>query len=268
MSGQPPEQRHTTPVADLLPPDQPAAAETITGPVPPPPQRRPWRLALLLPLVLALPWLLLTRPALPPILASVNGMCLCLLVVTVTVTDLLWHRIFNWTTYTVVLYVAGLQLAKLVLPSGLEVVDPASWLSGPGRPVALATLLGGPEPLDALLGLSLGFGLMFFLYSVFGGGAGDLKLVTALGALLGPTVLIESLIYGYILAGVVVGCYLTWVIGPWGMLVSLIDLLGLLPSGWLADPAWRAQLRRKIPLGPYLSVGALLAVGLPGLLSG
>jgi Flp pilus assembly protein protease CpaA len=255
-------------VADLPSPDQPAATDTITGPVSPPPKTRPWRLALLLPLALALPWWLLTRPALPPNLATLNGLCFCLLAVTVTVTDLLWHRIFNWATYTAVLYAAGLQLVKLVLPSGLEVVDPGSWLIGPSRAVPLTDLLGGPEPLEALLGLSLGFGLMFFLYSVFGGGAGDLKLVTALGALLGPAVLIESLIYGYILAGVVVGCYLTWVIGPWGMLVSLLDLLGLLPRGWLTDPAWRAQLRRKIPLGPYLSMGALLAVGLPRWLSG
>jgi hypothetical protein len=258
-------------VADLPLPDQPAPVRTILGPVSAPPRKRPWRLALLLPLVLALPWLILTRSLLPENLASVNGLCFCLLAGTVIVTDLLWHRIFNWATYTTVLYVAVLQLVKLVLSDRVEVVDPARWTwwySGAGGKVLLATLLGGPGALDAFLGLLLGFGLMFFLYSVFGGSAGDLKLVTALGALLGPTVLIESLIYGYILAGVVAACYLTWVIGPWGVFVSLLDLLGLLPRGWLMDPSWRSLHRRMLPLGPFLCIGALVAVGLQPLAGG
>src|SRR5262249_11533535 len=70
------------------------------------PRTRPWRAALLAPLVLAWPWLAVTHDlGVPGVAASVNGLLLALLLGTTTVTDLLWHRIFNWTTYTVVLWV-------------------------------------------------------------------------------------------------------------------------------------------------------------------
>ena len=65
------------------------------------PTYRPWQAAVLAPVLLALPWLGICRlVGAPPALGTMTTLVLVLVLSTATVTDLLWRRIFNWTTYT------------------------------------------------------------------------------------------------------------------------------------------------------------------------
>src|SRR5919206_2942519 len=88
-------------------------------------------------------------------------------------TDLRWRRIPNWLT-----------LGTAIL--GLAVN------------VALA---GGPGALTALLGLGLGLALLLPFYVLRAVGAGDVKLLAALGAVLGPQALVSVALYGAVVGG-------------------------------------------------------------------
>ena len=90
-------------------------------------------------------------------------------------TDFRWGKIRNWTT-----------LPAVVLGLGLN----AAFHGWPGL-----TLAGEG------LGLAIGIALVF---SVFGKvvGAGDMKLLMAVGAIVGPKILIWALVYGVLTGGV------------------------------------------------------------------
>ena len=83
---------------------------------------------------------------------------LAILVITAAVYDLKYRRIPNWLTL-------GGALAGLVL----------NGIAGPGLAGALFSLKG----------LAVGFGLYFALYALHAMGAGDVKLMGAVGALVG-----------------------------------------------------------------------------------
>jgi len=64
--------------------------------------------------------------------------------------------------------------------------------------IAIANM---PGLLDSLLGLSLGFGLLLLPYMMGGFGAGDVKALAALGALVGPQTILHSFIYMALFGG-------------------------------------------------------------------
>jgi Flp pilus assembly protein protease CpaA len=202
------------------------AIEHPAGPLPLP-TRRPWRLAILAPLVLAGPWFLACRSAgAPPALASVSSLVLVLLLATATVTDLLWRRIFNWTTYTAAGWAVGLHAAGLLPPLG--------------------PLLGALPIEEALAGLVVGFGLTFLAWLVFQGGAGDVKLVAAVGLLLGPSRVLEVIFYGYLFAGAFALGYAVWRAGPLALLARTTSATEVL--------------RTRVPMAPFLTAGVLAAL--------
>src|SRR3954452_16198596 len=161
----------------------PVAIDQQPGPVfGPVPTHRPWRAAVLAPVLLALPWLVVSRlVGAPETLGTMTGLVLVLVLGTATVTDLLWRRIFNWTTYTALGWGLALHVAGLLPPPSTQ------WL-------------GALPPSDALLGLLTGFGLTFLAFLAFRGGAGDVKLVAVVGLLLGPGRVLEVICYGYLFA--------------------------------------------------------------------
>lgn len=91
------------------------------------------------------------------------------------VVDIRSRRIPNWLT-------AGLVLAGL----GLHV-----WRDG----------LAGLG--DALAGLGLGLAVLLPFYAIHAIGAGDVKLLAGLGAMLGPQVLVSVAVYGALCGGVI-----------------------------------------------------------------
>jgi prepilin peptidase CpaA len=114
----------------------------------------------------------------PPILQLV----LAMVAVTAAVYDVRFRRIPNWLTLCGVL--AGIGLNSLYIHSdGLEWYQGLNWRT-------------------SLLGLGLAFAIYFPLYLLRGMGAGDVKLMAALGAIVGWTGWIGIFMLSNILGGI------------------------------------------------------------------
>lgn len=212
------------------------------------PRQWAWRMAILVPIVLAVPWVFLNRSlGLAGELGTLRGLLLVLMLSTATVTDLLWRRIYNWTTYTAFGWVVLLELLTLVLGE-----------SSFATPVISS--LGMLPWRDNLMGFAAGFSILFVLYTVFHGGAGDLKLVAVLGALVGVNYIIEILIYSYILAGVFAGCLLVVAAGPGPILALVLRTVGFAGPRAAPSTSVRDCLKRRLPMAPFIASGTLLAM--------
>jgi leader peptidase (prepilin peptidase)/N-methyltransferase len=143
-------------------------------------------------------------------------------------------------------------------------------VSLPGIVIGLgvAFLPGGVDPFDALIGVLLGGGLLWGIAwgyeritGVEGMGLGDVKLLAMIGAFLGwqaiPTVLIVSSVTGS-LAGIGVMAA-SGASGKGRRVVQRLGLRALFPY------AQRAARRTEIPFGPFLALGAVLALYVPRL---
>jgi len=144
------------------------------------------------------------------------------------VTDLRRRRIPNWLTAAT--FAAGLLLNV--------------WLDG---------LPGG---LSALGGAALGFVLLFPFYAIRAMGAGDVKLLAALGALLGPHDLVSVAVYGAIVGGLMSLVVMAWA-GLFGHMLRQLVLVGQLPS---------LRTGLKAPYGVAIAGGVYLAQLLPPVL--
>jgi prepilin peptidase CpaA len=67
----------------------------------------------------------------------------------------------------------------------------------------------GMGPLMALAGLAVGFGLLLLPWILGGGGMGDVKLLAALGAWLGPLMILIAFGLAAVTAGVIALCVVT-----------------------------------------------------------
>jgi prepilin peptidase CpaA len=91
------------------------------------------------------------------------------------VIDVRWRRIPNWLTLSALVGGLVLQVSRL----------------------------GPPGALVALGGAALRLGVLLPFYAIGAIGAGDVKLLAGLGALLGPLALVSVVIYGAIVGGVI-----------------------------------------------------------------
>jgi len=217
------------------------------------PRAQAWRIAVLLPLVLAVPWIMICRGVgAPAEVGTLRGLLLALLLLSATVTDLLRRRIYNWTTYTALGWIVLLELVGSVLAGVSE--------NEMGSVAAVVAALGMLPWRDSVAGFVAGFAILFVLYNIFRGGAGDLKLVAVLGALVGVNSIIEILIYSYILAGVFAACLVVGIAGPESVLAFAARTLGL--GGHRAGQAAnvRGCLKRQVPMAPFIAGGTLLAL--------
>lgn len=150
--------------------------------------------------------------------ATAQVVLLGLLLGTATATDLLWRRIFNWPTVAVFGWLAALQ--------AIAQVAPGSWI-------------GLPTPTASVDGAFICFVVMFGMYVVFRGGEGDLKLLAAIGALVGPAHGLEVLVLGYLLAGV----------------VALVIM-----AGRKAGSEARVFQARVLPMAPFFTAAVVLSL--------
>jgi prepilin peptidase CpaA len=168
-------------------------------------------------------------PAIPPRMEAV----LLILIVAAAVFDVRYRRIPNWLT-----------------------------VGGAVAGVALNTVIGRPEagPGFALEGLALGFSLYFVLYVLHAMGAGDVKLMAAVGALTGPAnwfgIFIVSAIVGGIMALLMVVIRGRLKATFW----NVGYILGELTRG---RPAYldKEELDVKNPKAMGLPHGAVIAIG-------
>ena len=119
---------------------------------------------------------------------------------------------------------------------------------------------------QALVGLALGLALLFPVYLIGHMGAGDVKLVGAAGALLGPGSLLLALLFAVLAAGVMGAAYAlgAWrgrgATGPWrryGRMLQFVWVTGR-PS-YLAPEVGEAMAER-LPLAVPMAVGATVVL--------
>lgn len=123
------------------------------------------------------------------------------LVLTAAVTDLLWHKIYNWTTYSGILTALGLSAVGSLLPESAGV--------GPSRLEWL-----GWMPLAQSLGGFAACGLvMLVCFVLFKIGGGDVKLIAMLGAFLGPERGLEAMLWTFVLGACMGIAILIWRVG-------------------------------------------------------
>jgi len=190
-------------------------------------------------------------------LHSVAGCVLVLLLVVSTLSDLTCRKIPNWATYSAALW-AVLINALGSVSSGMSKYAEFSSIGEQA-----SSSLGAIGLRNCLAGAALGFFIMLLMYRLSGGGAGDVKLAAAIGALAGPMPCLSALINSYIVAGVFIVSWLVWEIGPLALITTLARIAGsrMLP-GWIAPPAadYRDMLHRPVPLAAFFAVGTIAAV--------
>ncbi len=159
------------------------------------------------------------------------------LLIVAAYTDMTAGKVYNWCTFPALLL--GLILNY--------------WIGG--------TFAGPPNLFESMVGMAMGFG--FFVIFYFPGlvGGGDLKLVTAIGALKGWKFLLSALLYTSIVGAVLAVLYLIWA----GSLMS-----GMRASLRMAFRIRRREMneeelketepaRKRIPYGVAIAVGTMLA---------
>jgi len=221
----------------------------------------PWIVAFLSPIVLGPLWLLIVpeQSAWLSPLRGLSGLILVLLLATATVTDLSKRRIRNWTTYPAIAYAVGLNLFGSIARTN-------GWRD-------LQAHCGGIGIQDAILGGILCFSGAFTAFLLFGGGAGDVKLMAALGCFVGwqagAQIWLCTMLFAAIFALVYAGC-----------MTSLHSLLGFFANGLghagamvqarlgNAGSDVIATLHTHLPMAPFYTLATLIVLGIPVLWPG
>lgn len=179
--------------------------------------------------------------------------------------DVVRRRIPNWITYTAFLWTVGLYTAVSVAKNVGDPVTILDWSThwiGP---------LGGLGP--SIAGAVLGFFPMMFLYGLANSGAGDVKLMTAFGAFLGPKLIFTALICSFLAAGVFALSLAIWILGPVGLLREFRRQISskffrkktragavAADSTTVSEPVPVALLSRPMPMAPFFSIGTLVTL--------
>ena len=100
---------------------------------------------------------------------------------------------------------------------------------------------------------------MLIPYALARGGAGDVKLATAIGALVGLDAGLLVIAFAYIIAAVTIVGWTCWVHGPWNLIGALARRLA---AGWLPSIASPNQqqtqlLQQPIPLAGFFLLATL-----------
>ncbi|WP_417614968.1 A24 family peptidase [Oceanisphaera sp.] len=136
-----------------------------------------------------------------------------------------------------------------------------NWLTLPFIPFALLYhALFGLGLLFSLVGLGLAFGLLFPAFMLRFLAGGDVKLVLVLGAWLGWQLLLESLLYG-LMFGLPLTLILGWQRVGWqGVKQTCVRYGYVLGTRKYMGPLQGELAGLKVPYGPALALGAMLAM--------
>lgn len=213
-----------------------------------------WPLMFVAPLVLGPLWILLWsgRPA-PQIVGTCAGAVLLLTLAISAYTDFRWRKIPNWVVYPAFLWVLGfsliasLRVAPVSEAAPLPVYEPWAYLGF----------------LDALLGGGTAFLIMYGIYRLAGGGAGDVKLAAVIGVVLGTELGVLALVYSYVVAALASILHLVWTAGPGTFFGTVTrNVASTVLPDVVAKPApeKHALLQRPVTLAPYFTIGTLLVL--------
>lgn len=169
------------------------------------------------------------------------------LLLTASITDVRWRRVYNWTTYPGVLLALGAN--GLASAAGFDLEGP--WNERLGL-VGLADSLAG--------GVGCGF-VMLVCYVFFAGGVGggDVKLLAMIGAFLGLRRGFEALLWTFVLGACVAILLVVWRVGLGHLLVTAFQRLANLLRLRVWTPLPDAE-RERWKTDVFLSPAALAAV--------
>lgn len=160
-----------------------------------------------------------------------STLLLLLVLVLAVLTDWRRHRIPNWLTFGAL--AMGLLLHYLFLPS--------------------------PEWTDGMKGAGVGLAVLLPFYLTGGMGAGDVKLMAAIGSFIGPMAVLTAGCF----ALVVGGCVAAYMILRSGELVGLYRRYLVMISARTLIPAEAGSVaRRRFPFSLSIALGTLIHQGL------
>ena len=207
---------------------------------PQPTRKQLWCAAAVSPLAIVPLWLAIQNPTHGP-LSTFSGLLLALMLVTATVTDLSRRKIFNWATYTTFVWAIAIN--------GLAV-----WL-----PVSVGTI----GLANSLTGAVVCFVLMLIPYSLARGGAGDVKLATAIGALVGLDAGLLIIAFTYIAAAIAIVGWTIWTKGPLQLASALCRKVAakVLPRFFVQPSAQQKMLLdQPLPLAGFFLIATLVVL--------
>jgi prepilin peptidase CpaA len=161
------------------------------------------------------------------------------------------------STLTLLVLTAGLLAATVIdirtrrIPNALT-----AGMSGVGLALA-ATGVSGISPAAALLGFALGLLLMMPGYLLGATGAGDVKLMAAVGAVLGPALVVTAFLFTAVAGGVLA----IVVAARRGRVTAALAGTGQLiasPSG-AQEKIRSAGTAHRFAYGPAIALGSLVA---------
>ncbi len=188
---------------------------------------------------------------------GLSGLVLLVLLLVASYTDLRWRLIRNHTTYPAILI--GLLLNGVL--SSLEVF-------GSSSDECVPLMLGGIGISQSLLGGLLCFGGMSIQFLMFGTGAGDVKLMAALGVLLGWRTGLEVWLCTMLLAASFAVLLLLFRVGCRSSLALLFRNAGAagtqlaVAMGDSGEKA-RAELKKRLPLAPFFAISCVVVLSFP-----
>jgi prepilin peptidase CpaA len=174
--------------------------------------------------------------------AAFNLAAVILLFATISVaavTDLLRRKVYNWLTYPAI--VLGLTLGYAAGDMGY-----------------LSFSLGGAGLIDHLAGLGLGFGVFFVVHWSGGVGGGDVKLMAAIGAIMGFHFVIGAMFWGSLVGAVMAIWVLVWKGKLWAGLRRGLQRAATLRPQKPAEGE-DAPEKLRIPYGTAIAFGTLWA---------
>lgn len=217
-----------------------------------------WKAALALPLVVGPLWCLAGQYS-SSLLGTLSGLVLLAALCTSALTDVRSHKIYNWVTYSALLWAVLINIVASLLSPGEDTLIRAyhhAAIMGP-------EFLGGVGLGQCLAGAALCFFVTVLGYRLSGIGAGDVKLAAAIGALLGVHQGVFAVAYSYIVAAAAIIAWSVWTQGPIPLLKAGLRTIGVLFLPMWPFPPTAADhklLIKPIPLGPYFAIGTLLVV--------
>lgn len=166
-----------------------------------------------------------------------------------SVTDIRWHRVYNWTTYPGMLAaLVGNFAGAVLLETGAVGPQTLQWLGWIG---AWESLLG-----LVLCGLVL---LVCFVFLEVGGG--DVKLMAMIGALLGARQGLAAMLWTFVLGACLAIVVLIWRVGPLRLVARVLRhvLWTVRLGSWSPlSPEERAQLKPPLFLSPCALAAVLI----------
>ena len=160
---------------------------------------------------------------------SVENLLLLGVLITAMITDIRSHRIPNWLT-----------LPAMITGLGLNMIS-----------------AGASGLLFSIEGLLLGMGLFIVLYLFGGMGAGDVKLMGAVGAMLGPQMVLMAAFYTALAGGVYAIVVIVFHPRAKAIRAALMETI----KGFIFFHSLRYNKSKTVEKPPKLCYGVAIAIG-------